>query len=132
MPPRRPAFAQAAGYAMTSGVSWNEPEFSPQAQRGAGEAARRAGLSNSISARLEELSQRIGGMGAAAPVASSVRGARLSETVAKLNARLEQMTTGDGASPGQGAFEAAPRSRAPQSAPEPFEPGIDQVIAEIT
>ena len=91
---------------MTSGVSWNELGANPEAQRGAGDAARRAGLSSgrersgsgSISARLEELSHRIGGLGgdtgAAAPIASSVRGARLSETVAKLNARLAQMTSG--------------------------------------
>ena len=87
---------------MTSGVSWNEPGPNPEAQRGAGNAARRVGLSSgrsssgSISARLEELSQRIGGLGggvAAAPVTPSVRGARLSETVARLNARLAQRLT---------------------------------------
>src|SRR5882762_3360433 len=143
MPPRRPAFAQAAGYAMTSNVSWNEPGLNPEAQHGAGDAARRAALSSgrsgsgSISARLEELSQRIGGLGggAAAPMTSSVRGARLSETVAKLNARLAQMTTSDPEPQGQGvfdrAFDAAPRNREPQGMPEPSEPGIDQVIAEI-
>jgi localization factor PodJL len=142
MLPRRPAFAQAAGYAMTSGVSWNELE----AQRGAGDAAPRAGLSfgrerpgsGSISARLEELSQRIGGLGgsvAAGPITSSVRGARLSETVARLNARLAQMTTGGAEPQGQGVFDrafgAAPRDHAPQALPEPSELGIDQVIAEI-
>jgi localization factor PodJL len=131
---------------MTSGVSWNELGANPEAQRGAGDAARRAGLSSgrersgsgSISARLEELSHRIGGLGgdtgAAAPIASSVRGARLSETVAKLNARLAQMSSG-AELPGQGvldhAFDAAPRDRAQQSTPEPSELGIDQVIAEI-
>jgi localization factor PodJL len=128
---------------MTSGVSWNEPGLNPEAQRGAGDAARRAGLSSgrsgsgSISARLEELSQRIGGLSnvAAAPIASSVRGARLSETVAKLNARLAQMTTSDTEPQDQGvfdrAFDAAPRDRASQGMPEPSELGIDQVIAEI-
>jgi localization factor PodJL len=126
---------------MTSGVSWNELGANPEAQRGASDGARRAGLSSgrersgSISARLEELSHRIGGLGgdtgAAAPIASSVRGARLSETVARLNARLAQMS-GGAEPPGQGvldrAFDVAPRDRAPQSASEL---GIDQVIAEI-
>jgi localization factor PodJL len=130
---------------MTSGVSWNEPGLNPEAQRGAGDAARRAGLSSgrstsgSISARLEELSQRIGGLGgdsvAAAPITSSVRGARLSETVARLNARLAQMTTGGTEPPGQGlfdrAFDAAPRDHTPQGMPEPSDLGIDQVIADI-
>jgi localization factor PodJL len=129
---------------MTSGVSWNEPGLNPEAQRGAGDAARRAGLSSgwpssgSISARLDELSQRIGGLGssaAAAPIASSVRGARLSETVARLNARLAQMTTSDAEPQGQGvfdrAFDTAPRDHRPQGTLEPSDLGIDQVIAEI-
>src|SRR4051794_2454863 len=115
---------------MTSGVSWNEPGLDPEAQRGAGDAARRAGQSSSrsgsgsVSARLEELSERIGGLGgglAAAPIASSVRGARLSETVAKLNARLTRMTAGDPEPQGQGvfdrAFDAVPRDRAPSGMP---------------
>jgi localization factor PodJL len=128
---------------MTSGVSWNELGPNPEAQRGAGDVARRAGPSSSrsssgsISARLEELSQRIGGMGgdAAAPVTSSVRGARLSETVARLNARLAQMSAGGAEPQGQRmldhAFDAAPRDHAPQGMPQPSDPGIDEVIAEI-
>src|SRR5258707_312228 len=130
---------------MTSGVSWNEPGLNPEAQRGAGDAARRAGLSSgrsnsgSISARLEELSQRIGGLAgsnvAAAPITSSVRGARLSETVARLNARLAQMPTGGAEPQGQGvfdrAFDAARRDHAPQAMLAPSDLGIDQVIAEI-
>jgi localization factor PodJL len=122
---------------MTSGALWNELGANPEAQRGAGDAARRGGLSSgrersspgSISARLEELSHRIGGLGgdtgAAAPIASSVRGARLSDTVARLNARLAQMNSGAGLA-GQAELD-----RAQQSAPEPSELGIDQVIAEI-
>jgi localization factor PodJL len=129
---------------MTSGVSWNEPGPNPEAQRGAGNAARRVGLSSgrsssgSISARLEELSQRIGGLGggvAAAPITPSVRGARLSETVARLNARLAQMSTGGAEPQGQGvfdrAFDAAQRDHKPQGMPQPSDLGIDQVIAEI-
>jgi len=130
---------------MTSGVSWNEPGLNPEAQHGAGDAARRAGLSSgrsssgSISARLEELSQRIGGQAgsnvAAAPITSSVRGARLSDTVARLNARLAQMTAGGGEPQGEGvfdrAFDAARRNHAPQGMPEPSDLGLEQVIAEI-
>ncbi|MGZ6253912.1 MAG: hypothetical protein ACXWM1_12690, partial [Candidatus Binataceae bacterium] len=128
---------------MTSGVSWNEPGLNPEAQRGAGDAARRAGLSSgrsgSISARLEELSQRVGGLSgsnvAAAPITPTVRGARLSETVARLNARLAQMTAGGAEPQGHGvfdrAFDAGRRDHAPQGTREQSDPGIDQVIAEI-
>jgi localization factor PodJL len=130
---------------MTSGVSWNEPGLNPEAQRGAGDAARHAGLSSgrsssgSISARLEELSQRIGGQAgsnvAAAPITSSVRGARLSDTVARLNARLAQMTTGGAEPQGEGVFDrvfdAARRDNTPQGMPESSDLGLEQVIAEI-
>ena len=65
----------------------------------------------------------------------SLRGARLSETVARLNARLAQMTAGGAEPQGQGvfdrAFDAARRDHTPQGMPEPSDLGIDQVIAEI-
>src|SRR4051812_30703483 len=105
---------------MMSDPSWNERGLSPELYQAAREAAHRAGMSvedwlrstfgNSaaagmrpaaqgqgpISARLGELSQRFGhASGADAETATSpVRGARLSETVARLNARLEQLTAG--------------------------------------
>src|SRR5689334_18262430 len=98
---------------MTSDPSWNERGLSPELYQAAREAPHRAGLSvedwlrstfghsaatagmrtptqGPVSARLGELSQRFGhGAGADGDTAASpVRGARLSETVAKLNARL--------------------------------------------
>src|SRR5213078_4211413 len=81
-----------------------------------------------ISARLGELSQRFGHAGRveaeAAP--SSVRGARLADTVAKRNARREQLTVGR-PSPN----ESNPRELAPPIAPEPAGFGIDAAVAEI-
>src|SRR5947209_20480385 len=98
---------------MTSDPSWNERGLSPELYQAAREAAHRAGMSvedwlrstfgNSaaaagmrpaaqgpISARLGELSQRFGHVSAESDTTvPPVRGARLSETVAKLNARLE-------------------------------------------
>jgi localization factor PodJL len=146
---------------MTSGVSWDEPGLSPELYQAAREAARSAGMSvedwlkltfgdsapagakpqggsgsGSISGRLEELSHRIGrppGESApAAPNASTVRGARLSDTVARLNARLEQLTSGR-AAPAETAKPATPprRDPSPPSAPESFDRNIDEVVAEI-
>ncbi len=63
-----------------------------------------------------------------------MRGARLSDTVAKLNARLAQMTAGHPDAPTQSATSApspAPRERAPLSLPEAAELGFDQAVAEI-
>ena len=136
---------------MTSDPSWNERGLSPELYQAAREAAHRAGMSvedwlrstfgnaaaeagmrpaaqGAISARLGELSQRFGHAGGAESdtTVSPVRGARLSETVAKLNARLEQLTTGR--SP---PANAAPDDHAPPIAPEPPSLGIDQAIAEI-
>src|SRR5205823_9946954 len=62
----------------------------------------------------------------AEPAPSSVRGARLADTVAKLNARLEQLTVGR-PSPN----ESNPRELAPPIAPEPAGFGIDAAVAEI-
>src|SRR5436853_2117245 len=136
---------------MTSDPSWNERGLGPELYEAAREAAQRAGMSvedwlrstfgNSaaaagmrptgqgpISARLGELSQRFGhGSGAESDTAvSPVRGARLSETVAKLNARLEQLTSGK-------STQAESRHHAaPSIAPEPPPSfGIDDAIAEI-
>src|SRR5437868_13654233 len=135
---------------MTSGASWNEGGLSPELYQAAREAAHRAGMSveewlrstfgdsaatagvrpateGSISARLGELSQRFGHAGGAdAEPAQSVRGARLADTVAKLNARLEQLTA---ARPSPDDTNS--HDRAPPIAPEPPDLGIDQAIAEI-
>src|SRR3954468_14983268 len=117
---------------MTSDPSWNERGLSPELYQAAREAAHRAGMSvedwlrstfgNSaaaarmrpsgqgpISARLGELSQRFGhGSGGESETSGSpVSGARLSETVAKLNARLEQLTSGKPA-PAETKHHAAP------------------------
>src|SRR6185295_17005107 len=105
---------------MTSGASWNERGLSPELYQAARQAAQRAGMSveewlkstfgdsavaagtkppnqgGSLSGRLGELSQRFARTGSeepAEPAAPTVRGARLADTVAKLNARLEQLTS---------------------------------------
>jgi localization factor PodJL len=135
---------------MTSGAPWNERELSPELYEAAREAAHRAGMSiedwlrstfgdsaasagvrpatqGPISTRLGELSQRFAHAGGAnaKPPAPSVRGTRLSDTVAKLNARLEELTAGRPA-----AIETKHES-APPIAPEPPDLVIDQALAEI-
>src|SRR3954451_24508329 len=124
---------------MTSGASWNERGLSPELYQAAREAAHRAGMSveewlrptfghsaatagvrpppqGSISARLGELSQRFSHAGGAdgESATPSVRGARLADTVAKLNARLEQLTI---ARPSPA--DTNPGDRAQPIAPEP-------------
>jgi localization factor PodJL len=117
---------------MTSGASWNERGLSPELYQAAREAARRAGMS--IDAWLDSTFGNAAGAAAskpgsaADPAGLSVRGARLSDTVAKLNARLEQLTV---PADSNRRPEPATRDRAPPLAPEPAEPGIDQVVAEI-
>lgn len=134
---------------MTSGASWNERGLSPELYEAAREAADRAGMSveewlrstfgdaaatahvrapaqGAVSVRLEELSQRFGHAGAEATTAPSARGARLADTVAKLNARLEQLTAGR-----QSAEQPPPRETSPPIVPEPLDLGIDQAVAEI-
>src|SRR5215204_5586974 len=117
---------------MTSGASWNERGLSPELYQAAREAARRAGMS--IDEWLDSTFGNAPGVAgskpdtAADPAGLSVRGARLSDTVAKLNARLEALTTPADTSRRP---EPATRDRAPPLAPEPAEPGIDQVVAEI-
>ena len=135
---------------MTPGASWNERGLSPELYQAAREAASRAGMSvdewltttfgrsapadsprpqsptGSLGARLGELSQRFARSGEDVSGAASVRGARLADTVAKLNERLEQLT--ERASPV--AAERAPPV-APPIAPQSAEFGIDQAIAEI-
>jgi len=143
---------------MSSGASWNEPGLSPELHQAAREAARSAGMSvedwlksrsgesapaagskaqgSSISGRLEELSRRIGRNAPisdpAAPIASTVRGARLSDTVAKLNARLEQLTAGRPA-PADAAVPApeTQRNPSPPTVPDQFDLGIEEAVAEI-
>src|SRR3954453_3735151 len=132
---------------MNSSVSWNAGGLSPELYQAAREAAHRAGMSvedwlrstfgdsavsnmrpqtgaGPLGARLGELSQRFGHAAEVAAAPVSARGARLSDTVAKLNARLEQITT-DRAAP------SAPPTSAPSLRPEASELEIDQVIAEI-
>src|SRR5262245_29361376 len=121
---------------MTSGASWNERGLSPELYQAAREAARRAGMSVD-----EWLDSTFGSTsGAGKPQASvppdptnvSLRGARLTDTVAKLNARLERLTTGRAPADNLARNpEPVTRDRAPPLAPDPAEPGIDQVIAEI-
>src|SRR4051794_10779272 len=129
---------------MNSSVSWNAGGLSPELYQAAREAAHRAGMSvedwlrstfgdsavsnmrpqtggGPLGARLGELSQRFGHAAEAATAPVSARGARLSDTVAKLNARLEQMT----------AAPSAPPTAAPSLRPETSELEIDQIIAEI-
>src|ERR1051325_5391849 len=97
---------------MNSSVSGTAGGLSPELYQAAREAAHRAGMSvedwlrstfgdsavasarqqGPLGARLGELSQRFGHAAEAEPAPLSVRGARLSDTVAKLNARLDQMT----------------------------------------
>jgi localization factor PodJL len=126
---------------MTSGASWNDHGLSPELYQAAQEAARRAGMSvdqwlnttfgqtparaagGPVSSRLDELSRRMGSVAASGPADPSPRGTRLTDTVAKLNARLEQFTT-DRAPP-------PTRSAAPPLAPASAEPGVDDIIAEI-
>ena len=89
---------KSAGQAMNSGASWNERGLSPELYQAAREAARRAGMS------VEEWLDSTFGNGSRPPSRASprraktpppsLRGARLSDTVAKLNARLEQLTSG--------------------------------------
>jgi localization factor PodJL len=134
---------------MTSGAAWNERGLSPELYQAAREAARRAGMSvdewlvstfgnkaspqpaaqgGSISGRLDQLSRRMDRGGEADPAAASLRGARLSETVAQLNARLEQLTSGRPPADSRSAVE--PAARAPL-APELVDRSLDQVVAEI-
>ena len=135
---------------MNSSVSWNAGGLSPELYQAAREAAHRAGMSvedwlrstfgdsavasmrqqssGPLGARLGELSQRFGHAAEAEPAPLSARGARLSDTVAKLNARLDQMTASRPGAPASQAATTAP-SLAPKA--EPRERDIDEVIAEI-
>jgi localization factor PodJL len=139
-----------------TGASWNERGLSPELYQAAREAARRAGMSvedwlkstfgdshagaaakspGPLSGRLGELSQRFdrsfGSEQAEAPAPPSVRGARLTDTVAKLNARLEQLTSGRPAEQRYAMPEPDLRHDAPPTAPDHFDLGIDQAVAEI-
>jgi localization factor PodJL len=124
---------------MDSGASFNDRGLSPELYQAAHEAARRAGMSVEdwltatfgkaavASASQSAASAAARRSEAEAEPAAGRGGERLSETVAKLNARLEQLTTSlDSRPPGAAAPEP---QRAPPPAPD--EPGIDQVIAEI-
>src|SRR6185503_8745172 len=125
---------------MNSGASWNERGLSPELYQAAREAAQRAGMSveewlratfgdsaaaagvrpknaGPLGARLDELSQRFGRAAEDEP-GPSVRAARLASTAAKLNERLEQLTTGR---PAPSANHSAPAGRSPPVAPEPFD-----------
>src|SRR5215213_10033 len=129
---------------MTSGATWNGRGLSPELYQAAREAAHRAGMSvedwlrstfgdsaaaavrtpgqtGPLGARLGELSQRFARSVEETPGTPSGAGERLADTVAKLNARLEQLTAG----------RPAAADPAPPIAPEPLELGIDNAIAEI-
>src|SRR5436190_7137129 len=132
---------------MNSSASWNAGGLSPELYQAAREAAQRAGMSvedwlrstfgdsavasmrpqtaGPLGARLGELSQRFGHAAETEAAPVSARGARLSDTVAKLNARLEQTSTG------HSATDAATASPPSQPKPEASELSVDQVIAEI-
>src|ERR1044072_5624183 len=106
---------------MNSSASWNAGGLSPELYQAAREAADRAGMSvedwlrstfgdsavasmrqqgsGPLGARLGELSQRFGHAAEAEPAPLSVRGARLSDTVAKLNAPVHEKTPRPPASP---------------------------------
>ena len=77
---------------MTSGASWNERGLSPELYEAAREAARRAGMSVEewLDFDLRRPDARAPGRPAETP--ARARGARLTDTVAKLNARLEQLS----------------------------------------
>jgi localization factor PodJL len=125
---------------MTSGASWNDHGLSPELYQAAQEAARRAGMSvdqwlnttfgqtparaaaGPVSSRLDELSRRMGSPAPVETTDTSQRGARLTDTVARLNARLEQFTTDR--PPGAPREPAAPPLA-------PAEPRVDDIIAEI-
>jgi localization factor PodJL len=134
---------------MNSSASWTAGGLSPELYQAAREAAHRAGMSvedwlrstfgdsavssmrpqgaGPLGARLGELSQRFGHGAETEAAPMSPRGARLTDTVAKLNARLEQMSTGRPAPAASATMAGAP----PAPKPESSELGIDQVIAEI-
>src|ERR1044072_6944961 len=134
---------------MNSSASWNAGGLSPELYQAAHEAAQRAGMSiddwlrstfghsavasmrqqNSgpLGARLGELSQRFGHAAEAEAAPMTARGARLTDTVAKLNARLEQMSAARPAAP---AAPPATNARVTPAADAP-EHDIADVIAEI-
>jgi localization factor PodJL len=128
---------------MNSSASWTTGGLSPELYQAAREAAHRAGMSvedwlrstfgdsavaslrpagaGPLGARLGELSQRFGHAAEAEP--ASPRAPRLSDTVAKLNARLEEMSAGQPA-PTAASSAPAPRGQAADL-------GLDRAIAEI-
>src|SRR5262249_43300608 len=130
---------------MNSSASWNAGGLSPELYQAAREAAHRAGMSvedwlrstfgdsavgrmrqqgtGPLGARLGELSQRFGQAAEAEPAPLSARGARLSDTVAKLNARLDQMTASH---PGAPVPQAAPAAPPPRLSADARERDIDE------
>jgi len=130
---------------MTSGVSWNELGLDPEVQRGAGDAARRAGLSSSRSSSgldqraLDELSQRIGGSGrsnvAAAPITSSrsrgplVRNRRQAQRPSGADDHRRAEPQGQGCSTARST--PARRDHGPQAMPEPSDLGSTKSSPEI-
>src|SRR3954469_12625339 len=134
---------------MNSSASWTAGGLSPELYQGAREAAHRAGMSvedwlrstfgdsavssmrpqsaGPLGARLGELSQRFGHAAETDAAPMAPRGAGLTDTVAQLNARLEQMSTGSAAPTASATMSSA----APAPTPESSDLSIDQVIAEI-
>jgi localization factor PodJL len=148
---------------MTSGFSRTDG-LSPELREAARAAAQRSGMSvdewlratiggsaaaagvtpsyGSIAGRLDQLSQRVGRPGRGAEPVSG-RGtdqttARLADTVARLNERLDQLTTGRTGSPEVehrlstlgGELEALRRNQAPPIAPDAG--SLDSAVAEIS
>src|SRR3954454_1673584 len=131
---------------MNSGASWNERGLSPELYQAARDAALRAGMpvedwlhatfgkapasaprsrfqDHPAGARLEGISPQH--FESPAP---AQRGARLSDTVAKLNARLEQMNGGRGPAD---ADRRAPAETSRPAPPASDDPSLDEVVAEI-
>ena len=124
---------------MNSSASWNAGGLSPELYQAAREAAHRAGMSvedwlrstfgdsavasmrqqssGPLGARLGELSQRFGHAAEAEPAPLSARGARLSDTVAKLNARLDQMTASGPGAPASSSSDDGSLARAKAGPP---------------
>lgn len=123
---------------MNSGASFNDRGLSPELYQAAREAARRAGMSveDWLSATFGKVAVASASKSSTvaptqrSPQAESLTrgGEKLTDTVAKLNARLEQLTASLDSS-GQGGSPAPAPRNAPPLAPE--DPGLDQVIAEI-
>jgi localization factor PodJL len=150
---------------MTSGFSRTDTGLSPELREAARAAAQRSGMSvdewlratigesaaaasagapshGSIGGRLDQLSSRIGRpeRSTPGPTGAGEPTARLADTVARLNERLDQLTAGRAAfgdvdqrmSSVRGELESLRRNQSPSIAPEAGPLGIDRAVAEIS